>query len=611
MAKKVVAEIVIKGTDKASPALRKVKTSADYATEAFALLAKAAAAAGVAFAAMAVKSVLASNAQETSIRKLDAALKKVGSSYALAGAEINKFASAQQDSTRFGDDQTQRVLTQLIQLTGDYGSETLRAAAVIQDMAESGMSLDGATRAVGMALAGNVQALGRYVPALRGLAQSTLDAMTATERQELVLKALEGQYAGTASSIDPLDQRLANISNTLGDVSEAFGLAIKGSEDLDGATSELLQTLKDTESAIKRNDKEIAAIAGALIRTVVPAIESALNSLNEWEDTLRTLLRIHPLFSVSMVYYDVLFGKVGSSAKKAADEAGRFAIELRRVATTVIEKPPELEDDPLGLHLGVSGDRLNKLLAQGDIAAEKAFRASAKRRAAAKASAAAETSADPFQVTSGGIFSPDFQMDQTALEIIEPLTGALERREAATLAATAAQEKYNAAMKQYNDIGRLAVGVGDLLVKGAAAFGASAKQQEQVARIAAIGIATVQAALEFARGWQSIGKHDPIGAAAHFTSSAAFALVAGSKASGAGSGSSGRGRGAGTMDVGSPSPRLDSFSSSGGESGPTTTNVYNVQGALVTEQNVGGWVAGAVGTAEDTGQARADVPRNA
>ena len=323
------AEIIITAKDRASGSLHKVRESSEAVASSFKAIALAGAAAAAAFTAIAVKAVKASVEQETGIRRLDAALQRVGDSYSDASAEIEAFASAQQATTRYGDETTRQVLQQLVQLTGDYSAATLRATALIEDMAESGMSLDGATRAVGMALAGNVQALGRYVPELRGLSQAQVDAMTSAERQRLVLDALAAQYGGTAAAIAPLDLAMARVANKAGDVEQAFGDALKASGALESGGGAIIDSLSDFERWVQANGQGISRGFLAMLGPPLEALGLMAQSVAGIVEILQTLPALASSVEVSLQGAALLWTRITGSQEEYLDAQDRARRSIR------------------------------------------------------------------------------------------------------------------------------------------------------------------------------------------------------------------------------------------------------------------------------------------
>ena len=189
--------------------------------------------------------------QRTGNEQLALALERSGKSYADATAEIEAFAASQQAATIYGDDETKRVLTTLVSLTGDYEA-SLAAVSTVQDFATgASVNLDSASRLVAQAVSGNVSALTRYLPAMRGMKAETFAALDVAKRQKIVTDALAGAFGGAARAVDPVTQKMANLKNTSGDLLEAFGDLIAQGRDLNEALGGLVMVLGAATKAIQ------------------------------------------------------------------------------------------------------------------------------------------------------------------------------------------------------------------------------------------------------------------------------------------------------------------------------------------------------------------------
>ncbi len=276
-------KVRIKGEDKVSAVFGSVSQSSSKTAGSMQLLSTgvkgvgiafgAAATAGGVFLAFSTKAVKASAEQATGIAKLDNALKRNGSSYMEAAEGIEEFAAQQQATTRFGDDETRVVLTNLINLTGNYSEDTIKAARAVQDLAEGGqMPMASASRLVSQAIAGNISSLTRYIPSLKGMKAETFAAMDITERTTIVVDALGGAFGGAAEAIDPVTQKMANLRNTSGDVVEAFGDAIREGGAFEVVLDTMLGTLGDLKTMIEDNEDAIRdTFVAAMVAGVGPA----------------------------------------------------------------------------------------------------------------------------------------------------------------------------------------------------------------------------------------------------------------------------------------------------------------------------------------------------
>lgn len=227
--------------------------------------------------------------QTTGINRMVRSFQNVEGGATRAAAAMEALASSQQDATRFGDDVTRAVGAEFATAMGDATVSVqmlTEATRLAEDLMEdTGKTAQEAGLIVARAYAGNVEAVGRMIPALRDEFRELARNADQSERAAAAVRALENAYGGAAASIDPVDQAMANLSNTAGDLSEAFFEQLGAALESSGAMDTLIEVMRD-------------------MIEVIP--------------------RLEPLFSL-----------VGSAIGLAADAAGLFATALNGVATAV------------------------------------------------------------------------------------------------------------------------------------------------------------------------------------------------------------------------------------------------------------------------------------
>ena len=276
--------IEMRAQDRASAGIRKVKGELGglkaKGQEAAAGLSRAFGALGIAFGGAALlaglKKTVGEFAKAESVStKLEAALGRVGRASAGATAAIEAFASAQQDKTRFDDDAVKASITTLIQLTGSYGQQTLAAARAAQDFAEGAqMPLASASRMVAVAIAGNIGALSRYLPALKDVDAETFRALDVNQRTAIVVEALGKAFGGASESISAAELAMARYENATGNFQEALGRLVSSQlfvDAINGATilaRELEDLITPTRAAVvelSRIDEAQRRLAGTFV----------------------------------------------------------------------------------------------------------------------------------------------------------------------------------------------------------------------------------------------------------------------------------------------------------------------------------------------------------
>ena len=333
----------IRAKDRASAAIRKVKGSVGGLANSMAKLRNAsllAAAAGGAFLAFAAKAVSLSAKQESVNRRLALALEKIGVSYNSVRGEINKFAAAQQASTEFGDDQTKSVLTTLVQLTGDYDA-ALKGVSATQDIATAlGMSLESASRLVARAMGGNISVLSRYLPKLQGLSKSTLAAMTLQEKQALVLREIEGAFGGAAKAISPIEQGMANLRNTMGDVTEAFGKMLTEAGSLTDKSGWFLSFLQFSEDWFNVTRKGVSAFedVDAAVKAFVKNLQSGTMTTEGFTTTVKRFNEANvDIAHIIATKFNVAAGDYVRLANQAHSETKEWAAAQKSLADKILE----------------------------------------------------------------------------------------------------------------------------------------------------------------------------------------------------------------------------------------------------------------------------------
>lgn len=167
-------------------------------------------------------------AERTNIRQLGFAFQAAGLDVEGSTAAVERFATAQQETTRFGDTATRNIARQFsIMTAGVVGDvdEIIKATGLIQDIVETGLvrNARGATRAIAQLYGGNLEAINQLLPAqqihFRELARVEGVSAAATA----ALQMLRDTYGGTAQSIDETTLGLSQLTNGWGDFKEELG----------------------------------------------------------------------------------------------------------------------------------------------------------------------------------------------------------------------------------------------------------------------------------------------------------------------------------------------------------------------------------------------------
>lgn len=163
--------------------------------------------------------------EEETFRKLQTAVEKTGKSWSESKGDLDKLFASLQATTQYGDTESAEVLTTLIQLTSDY-DKSVRALPVALDLAATGLFDNAsAARYVAMALEGNVEILGRYIPELKAENNEIIRNGTAAEKSAEFMRIFNEKFAGTAQkNLESTAGRFKQLTNYLGDIGESIGI---------------------------------------------------------------------------------------------------------------------------------------------------------------------------------------------------------------------------------------------------------------------------------------------------------------------------------------------------------------------------------------------------
>ena len=188
--------------------------------------------------------------QESIFKQLATTIDLNGGSWEKDEKKVKSFFAALQETTIYGDTDSAAMLSQLIAFSGDYQT-SLENLSLAQDMASSAaFSSESAARYLGMALAGNVEMLGRFVPELKSTNNELLKTMTASEKAEYALDVLRKKFGGMAENeLKTASGQMKQTKNYTVDLREEIGDAllpaiVKVSEAFLGLTKNTMEFLK-------------------------------------------------------------------------------------------------------------------------------------------------------------------------------------------------------------------------------------------------------------------------------------------------------------------------------------------------------------------------------
>ncbi|MBC8527021.1 MAG: hypothetical protein H8D22_09250, partial [Candidatus Cloacimonetes bacterium] len=218
--------------------------------------------------------------QEKIYKKLETTVNLNGGAWESAEGKLKSYFATLQKTTIYGDTDSAKMLTSLITFSGDY-QKSLENLSLAQDMASSAaFNSESAARYLGMAIAGNVEMLGRYVPELKTTNNELLKTMTASEKSEYALKVLQKRFGGLAEDeLKTTAGQLVQLNNYWGDMQEAIG-------------DVLLPVLVDVAGFLLKSTKAAMNFFESLTQTSLQRTISELKELGVAVETINKLKKV-------------------------------------------------------------------------------------------------------------------------------------------------------------------------------------------------------------------------------------------------------------------------------------------------------------------------------
>jgi len=177
---------------------------------------------------VAAKEFIAQAAEAEQIEKRMAfQIQQVGYSFKDVQPYIDSFADSILKTTRFSDEAAREGLGRMMEYTGDLEKAT-KGVQLAMDMAtQTGKGYDEMIVLVGMAMNGNVERLGRWVPELKNLDDTLGKNASAAEKAAYAMKLLNEKFGGAAQNdLETYSGKLAQLKNEWGEVKEKIGTSL-------------------------------------------------------------------------------------------------------------------------------------------------------------------------------------------------------------------------------------------------------------------------------------------------------------------------------------------------------------------------------------------------
>lgn len=185
----------------------------------------AAAAGGIAGVTSLFKSFVkeAGEAEQVESR-LRFALEGLGYAWRDLKPHVDRYARSVQEMTRFSDEEARRALTDMLLYTRDFAKAQDASRLAMAFSVRTGHDLSSAARLVGMALSGNVEMLGRYLPELGDLEVRLGKNATASEKAAYALRVLNEKFGfKPQEDMSTYAGKLQALQNSWKDLGESLG----------------------------------------------------------------------------------------------------------------------------------------------------------------------------------------------------------------------------------------------------------------------------------------------------------------------------------------------------------------------------------------------------
>lgn len=169
-------------------------------------------------------SVHAAMGAEEANRKLTQAIQNAGLEATNTKEKVMLYSMQMQKMTGASDELFQTLVARVLPVTRDVDKAMQLVSASANYAAGAEKDLSGAGQILAQVAAGNIEMLKRSVSSLRDYSTEQLNSMSASQRMELAIKAINKEFAGQAEALGGSTQgRLNLLKETMGDLGEVIG----------------------------------------------------------------------------------------------------------------------------------------------------------------------------------------------------------------------------------------------------------------------------------------------------------------------------------------------------------------------------------------------------
>lgn len=295
-------------------------------------LLKLATAAGGAYAAIRVASntvkAMWSNAIEAErvSKNLATALEMTGRGGAEAANHFEKFATAIQRETIYGDEAIKSASTLLIQLTSLSTEGIEKATRASVGLASvMGVDLNSAAMLIAKAMEGNVGALSRYGFKID-------ETLPKEEALAKMLDEIAGLYGRATAETNTTFGALQQLKEIWGDTLEAAGKAITENEAFISSIKKLSASLiKFTESEQFTN---FFGTLSQLLTTAIERMERAINVFTKFDETIRNFIKDGDYITKTSKEWLEIYTEFDPVLNRVIKVAGKADVKLQELTAT-------------------------------------------------------------------------------------------------------------------------------------------------------------------------------------------------------------------------------------------------------------------------------------
>lgn len=212
--------------------------------------------------------IAAAQIQEDAINSLNSALIASGKFTEATSKSLQEYASALQESSRFGDEAILNAQS-LLQNLGQLDEKGLKEAtqASLDLAAALKIDLTSAAQLVGRAAAGEVGTFSRFGVSIK---KGANDAETFSN----ALKVINTQFGGAAArDVQTFSGATQQLSNTFGDLQEVFGTIVTENEVILAVITEVNKIFKELQGTVGDNKDSFGDFVSGGVITSIEALQ--------------------------------------------------------------------------------------------------------------------------------------------------------------------------------------------------------------------------------------------------------------------------------------------------------------------------------------------------